>query len=59
MVLFFLDLVIDEEKFQNDGKEQPLPKKQKELLKRIQVQQKFVSTNCTYILNILFSSINL
>jgi len=38
----FLDLVIDEEKFQNDGKDQQLPKKQKELLKRIQVHQKFV-----------------
>jgi len=37
----FNDLVIDEEKFQNDGKDQQLPKKQKELLKRIQVQQKF------------------
>ncbi|VVC37121.1 Hypothetical protein CINCED_3A024573 [Cinara cedri] len=37
----FNDLVIDEEKFQNEGKDQPLPKKQKELLKRIQVQQKF------------------
>lgn len=42
-IFFFLDLVIDEEKFQNDGKDQQLPKKQKELLKRIQVQQKFVS----------------
>lgn len=38
-----LDLVIDEEKFQNDAKDQQLPKKQKELLKRIQVHQKFVS----------------
>ncbi|XP_025412627.1 uncharacterized protein LOC112685069 isoform X3 [Sipha flava] len=37
----FNDLVIDEEKFQNDGKDQQLPKKQKELLKRIQVHQKF------------------
>jgi len=36
----FNDLVIDEEKFQNDGKDQQLPKKQKELLKRIQVRQK-------------------
>lgn len=41
--LLLLDLVIDEEKFHNDGKDQQLPKKQKELLKRIQVQQKFVS----------------
>jgi len=47
----FLDLVIDEEKFQNDGKDQQLPKKQKELLKRIQVQQKFVciQTNFYYL----------
>jgi len=40
---FVLDLVIDEEKFQNDVKDQSLPKKQKELLKRIQVHQKYVS----------------
>ncbi|XP_022182958.1 zinc finger CCCH domain-containing protein 4 isoform X5 [Myzus persicae] len=37
----FNDLVIDEEKFQNDVKDQLLPKKQKELLKRIQVHQKY------------------
>ncbi|XP_050422736.1 uncharacterized protein LOC126834678 isoform X2 [Adelges cooleyi] len=37
----FNDLVIDEEKFPNESKEQQLPKKQKELLKRIQVQQKY------------------
>jgi len=41
---FVLDLVIDEEKFQIDVKDQLLPKKQKELLKRIQVQQKYVSS---------------
>uniref|UniRef100_A0A2S2PDL3 Zinc finger CCCH domain-containing protein 6 n=2 Tax=Schizaphis graminum TaxID=13262 RepID=A0A2S2PDL3_SCHGA len=37
----FNDLVIDEEKFQSDVKDQLLPKKQKELLKRIQVHQKY------------------
>ncbi|XP_050538969.1 uncharacterized protein LOC126904221 isoform X2 [Daktulosphaira vitifoliae] len=39
----FNDLVIDEEKFPHENKEQLLPKKQKELLKRIQVQQKYYS----------------
>lgn len=45
LIYFIIDLVIDEEKFQSDGKDQQLPKKQKELLKRIQIQQKFVSTS--------------
>lgn len=52
----FLDLVIDEEKFQNDGKDQSLPKKQKELLKRIQVQQKFVCISI-YLINFILTQI--
>lgn len=40
---FVIDLVIDEEQFQNDVKDQLLPKKQKEVLTRIQVHQKYVS----------------